>query len=91
MNEPEKNTDAGSVALNEKLERGRREAFEKWISAEPLPELLARVDWMQAAFNAFEAGMEHENKVCAEIADTAAHKLGGYQFAARAIRKRYNK
>ena len=31
-----------------------------------------------------------EREDCAQIAETAAHKLGGYQFAAETIRKRSN-
>lgn len=44
------------------LELECRAAFQIWIGKEPLPELLARVDYMQAAFNAFTAGMEYERR-----------------------------
>lgn len=42
----------------------------------------------QIANEAGQEAMKNEREVCALIAETAAHKLGGYQFAADAIRKR---
>lgn len=42
------------------------------------------------AWEAWKESARVEREACAKIAETAAHKLGGWQFAADAIRQRSN-
>ena len=75
MTKHEDGAELNGVALSDLLERECRNAFETWIGGEPLPELLARMDYMQAAFNAFTAGMEYERRICADLCEENSDDL----------------